>query len=89
MAELDKKKSYSIDMTIETKAKLSKFAKQLTLPQGDALAYLLKEYGSLNQQLVEAHDNQALLQTIVGQQNMLIKLLKEQSALLQLVAKGQ
>lgn len=83
MAELDKKKSYSIDMRQTTKDDLVKFSRQLRLPQGDALAYLIKEFDRTQDKLIDAANNKELMSTIISQQNSMIKVLHEQNALLQ------
>lgn len=83
MAELDKKKSYSIDMRQSTKVELAKLSRQLKLPQGDTVTHLIKEYDRTQEKLIDAANNKQLMSTIISQQNSMIKVLQEQNALLQ------
>lgn len=81
MAELIKKQSFSIDMKKQTKDHLAKVARELRLPQGDAISFVLDQYDTnfINNQ---AKDNEMLMKTIISQQNQLIATLNEQNALL-------
>ena len=83
MSELNKKKSYTIDMKESTKLELAKLAKQLRLPQGDTITFLMDEFGRTQDKLIMASNNEALLSTIISQQNSLVKTIQEQNALIQ------
>ena len=89
MAELYKKKSYSIDMRESTKQSLVKLSRQLKLSQGDTISYLMDEFDRVQDRLMEASNNKELMQLMISQQNQLITGLQEQNALLQrLVVRG-
>lgn len=88
MAELNKKQSFSIDMTKDVKQELSALAKNLRLPQGDAIGYLLKQRNVLQHRLDAVQDDHDLMKTMIGQQNLLIKTIQEQNALLQALAEN-
>ena len=89
MAELYKKKSYSIDMRESTKQSLVKLSRQLKLSQGDTISYLMDEFDRVQDKLIEASNNKELMQLMISQQNQLITGLQEQNALLQrLVVRG-
>lgn len=89
MAELYKKKSYSIDMRESTKQSLVKLSRQLKLSQGDTISYLMDEFDRVQDRLIEASNNKELMQLMISQQNQLITGLQEQNALLQrLVVRG-
>lgn len=89
MAELYKKKSYSIDMRESTKQSLVKLSRQLKLSQGDTISYLMDEFDRVQDRLIDASNNKELMQLMISQQNQLIAGLQEQNALLQrLVVRG-
>lgn len=89
MAELYKKKSYSIDMRESTKRSLVQLSRQLKLSQGDTISYLMDEFDRVQDKLIEASNNKELMQLMISQQNQLITGLQEQNALLQrLVVRG-
>lgn len=89
MAELYKKKSYSIDMRESTKQSLVKLSRQLKLSQGDTISYVMDEFDRVQDKLSEAANNKELMQLMISQQNQLIAGLQEQNALLQrLVVRG-
>lgn len=81
MSELIKKQSYSIDMKPSTKENLTNISRQIRLPQGDTIQFLIDYYEKhdINSQ---AQDNALLMKTMIGQQNQLIAMLSEQNALL-------
>lgn len=83
MSELNKKKSYTIDMKESTKFELAKLAKQMRLPQGDTVGFLIDEFLRTQEKLILASNNQELLMTIISQQNSLTKTIQEQNALIQ------
>lgn len=88
MAELNKKKSYSIDMKASTKLELAKLAKQLKIPQGDTVDYLMTQFDDTQAKLIDAANNKARMDLIIAQQNSLIKAVQEQNALLQRLVTG-
>lgn len=81
MAELIKKQSFSIEMKKSTKDDLVKIARELRLPQGDAIEFMIAQY-TKNFVNNQAKDNEMLMKTMIAQQNQLIATLNEQNALL-------
>lgn len=82
MSELDKKKSYTVDMRESTKQDLVRLSKQMKLAQGDTISYLLKEFDNTQAKLIDASNNVALMETIISQQNIIIKTLNENAAVM-------
>lgn len=83
MAEIDKKKSYTIDMREKTKRELVGLAKQFRLPQGDTITFLMDEFMRTQDRLLDATNNKEVMNLMVQQQKQLILLLQEQNSLLQ------